>query len=124
MRPKSKKLTEQELQIMKVVWQLQPATVRDVYETMLKERKIAYTSVMTIMNIMTQKCHLKRHLAERSYVYEATRPRSEILKEVVGDFLNRMFNGSAEPLVLYLARNRFVSQKELESIVRMIKERA
>jgi len=51
MRTKSKTLTEQELEIMKVVWELQTATVRDVYEELLKRRKIAYTTVMTMMNI-------------------------------------------------------------------------
>ncbi len=124
MRPKTKTLTAQELEIMKVVWKLGPATVRDVYESLLAERKIAYTSVMTMMKIMADKHHLKRRLDGRTYVYEATRPKSQIIMELVGDFLHRVFNGSAEPLVLYLVRNRFVSRKELEEILRMIEERA
>ncbi len=55
MRRKSPTLTEQELEIMKVVWQLGVATVRDVYETLLTRRKIAYTTVMTMMKIMEEK---------------------------------------------------------------------
>ena len=109
---------------MKVVWRLQPVTVRDIYEALLKERKIAYTSVMTMMKIMTDKKHLTRRLVDRAYVYEAARPKGQITKELVGDFLNRVFNGSAEPLLLYLVRNRYVSKKELDAVVRMIKERA
>jgi BlaI family penicillinase repressor len=124
MRPKSRTLTEQELEIMKVVWRLGKVTVRDVYEELLKERKIAYTSVMTIMKIMAEKKHLRRRLTDRAYVYEATCPKSLIMKELVGDFLNRVFNGSAEPLLLYLVRNRYVSEKELDEIVRVIKERS
>jgi len=109
---------------MKVVWRLQPVTVRGVYEELLKGRRIAYTSVMTVMKIMTDKKILMRRLDQRTYVYEATRPKRQVMKEVVGDFLNRVFNGSAEPLLLYLVRNRFVSEKELDDIVRIIKERA
>jgi predicted transcriptional regulator len=124
MRPRSKRLTDQELEIMKVVWRLQPVTVRGVYEELLKGRRIAYTSVMTVMKIMTDKKILMRRLDQRTYVYEATRPKRQVMKEVVGDFLNRVFNGSAEPLLLYLVRNRFVSEKELDDIVRIIKERA
>jgi predicted transcriptional regulator len=124
MRPKSRTLTEQELEIMKVVWRLGKVTVRDVYEELLKERKIAYTSVMTIMKIMAEKKHLRRRLTDRAYVYEATCPKSLIMKELVGNFLNRVFNGSAEPLLLYLVRNRYVSEKELDEIVRVIKERS
>jgi predicted transcriptional regulator len=124
MRPKSKTVTDQELEIMKVVWRLQPATVRDVYEALLKERKIAYTSVMTMMKIMADKEHLRRRLDRRTYVYEATRPKNQIIKELVADFLNRVFSGSAEPLLLHLVRNRYVSEKDLNAIVRMTKERA
>lgn len=109
---------------MKVVWRLGPVTVRDVYEALLRDRKIAYTSVMTMMKIMADKKHLKRHLVDRAYVYEATHPKGQIIKELVGDFLDRVFNGSAEPLVLYLVRNRLVSKKEMEEIVAMLKERA
>jgi len=108
---------------MKVVWRLQPVTVRDVYEELLKVRRIAYTSVMTVMKIMADKKILKRRLDQRTYVYAATKPQSRVMREVVADFLNRVFNGSAEPLLLYLVRNRFVTEKELDEIVRMIKER-
>ncbi len=124
MRPKSRTLTEQELEIMKVVWRLGEVTVRDVYEALLKERRIAYTSVMTVMKIMADKKYLRRRLEDRSYVYEATCPKSLVMKQLVGDFINRVFNGSAEPLLLYLVRNRYVSEKELEEIVRVIKERS
>ena len=123
MRARSRKLTDQELEIMKVVWRLQPVTVRDVYEELLKVRRIAYTSVMTVMKIMADKKILKRRLDQRTYVYAATKPQSRVMREVVADFLNRVFNGSAEPLLLYLVRNRFVTEKELDEIVRMIKER-
>ena len=69
MRPKSRTLTGQELEIMKIVWRLQSATVRDVYEALLEQRKIAYTTVMTMMNILEEKKYLKKQAKDRAYIY-------------------------------------------------------
>jgi BlaI family transcriptional regulator, penicillinase repressor len=60
MRRPSLTLTEQELEIMKIVWQRDSATVRDVYEALLEHRKVAYTTVMTMMKILEQKKYLKK----------------------------------------------------------------
>jgi predicted transcriptional regulator len=122
MRPKSRTLTEQELEIMKVVWELRTATVRDVYETLLRRRKIAYTTVMTMMNVLEAKKHLKKRAGERAYVYRATRPRSEVIKAMVREFVDRVFNGSAQPLLVHLVKARRISKKELEKIARMVEE--
>ena len=122
MRAKSRTLTEQELEIMKVVWELRTATVRDVYETLLRGRKIAYTTVMTMMNILEAKQYLKKRAEGRAYVYRATRPRSEVIKAMVHEFVGRVFNGSAEPLLVHLIKDRRLSKKELERIARTIEE--
>ena len=122
MRTRSRTLTEQELEIMKVVWGLKRATVRDVYEALRERRKIAYTTVMTMMNILEKKKHLKKQAQDRAYVYQATRPRGEVIKAMVGEFVDRVFNGSAEPLLVHLIRDRQLSKKELEKIARTIEE--
>jgi predicted transcriptional regulator len=84
---------------MKVAWGLERATVRDVYETLRERRKIAYTTVMTMMNILETKKYLKKQAQDRAYVYQATRPRSEVIKAMVREFVDLVFNGSAEPLL-------------------------
>jgi predicted transcriptional regulator len=122
MRRKSPILTEQELEIMKVVWEFGTATVRDVYETMLTRRKIAYTTVMTMMKIMEDKKYLKRRLEGRAYLYEGTRPKKQMIREMVSEFINRVFNGSAEPLVAHLVEERRLSDKELKQITKMVRE--
>jgi predicted transcriptional regulator len=122
MRTRSRTLTEQELEIMKIVWGLERATVRDVYEALRARRKIAYTTVMTMMNILETKKYLKKQAQERAYVYQATRPRSEVIKAMVCEFVNRVFNGSAEPLLVHLIKDRRLSKKELEKIARTIGE--
>ena len=122
MRSRSRTLTEQELEIMKVVWGLERATVRDVYEALRERRKIAYTTVMTMMNILEEKKHLKKRAQDRAYVYQATRPRSEVIKAMVREFVERVFNGSAEPLLVHLIKDRRLSPKDLEKISRVIEE--
>jgi predicted transcriptional regulator len=122
MRRKSPTLTEQELEIMKVVWQFGTATVRDVYETLLAHRRIAYTTVMTMMKIMEEKKYLRRQLEGRAYVYEGTRPKKQMIREMVSEFINRVFNGSAEPLLAHLVEDRRLSEKELKQIAKMVRE--
>lgn len=124
MRTKNRTLTEQELQIMKVVWELQTATVRDVYEALLRRRKIAYTTVMTMMNILEEKGHLKKRAEDKAYVYRPAQPRAKVIRAMVEDFVSRVFNGSAEPLLVQLVKDRHLSPQDLEKIARAIKESA
>jgi BlaI family transcriptional regulator, penicillinase repressor len=119
MRSKSRFLTEQELEIMKIVWQRKRATVRDVYETLLDRRKIAYTTVMTMMRILEDKGYLKKTAAQRAYVYQPTRPKSQVIRAMVQDFVNRVFDGSAEPLLVQLVKDERLSPEEVERIARL-----
>jgi BlaI family transcriptional regulator, penicillinase repressor len=122
MRTRRRTLTDQELAIMKIVWRLGNATVRDVYEELLKRRRIAYTTVLTMMNILEEKKYLKKRAEERAYLYQATRPRSEVVKAMVRDFVDRVFNGAAEPLLVHLIRDRRLSPKDLAKIARTLRE--
>ena len=120
MRPKSATLTDQELEIMKVVWTRDTATVRDVYETLLERRKIAYTTVMTMMKILENKKYLKRTQEDRAYVYRPVKPQNQVIKGMVREFVDRVFNGSAEPLLVHLVEDSRLSRKDLDDIARMI----
>src|SRR5215471_8479032 len=102
-------LTGQELEIMKVIWKLGPVTVRQVYETLLERRKIAYTTVMTMMNILEQKGHLKKRSGDRAFVYASARPEKQVIRSMVREFVDRVFNGSAEPLLLHLVEDEHLS---------------
>ena len=119
MRPKTPTLTEQELEIMKIVWSRDVATVRDVYEALLERRKIAYTTVMTMMKILVDKKYLRKTQEDRAYVYRPTKPKNQVIKGMVREFVNRVFNGSAEPLLVHLVEEHHLSQKDLEEIARL-----
>jgi len=106
---------------MKVVWRLETATVRQVYEELLKQRRIAYTSVMTIMNILERKGHLKRRQEDRAYVYVPAKPQKQVIGSMVREFIQRVFNGSAEPLLVHLVEDEQLTEQDVEEIRRIIK---
>jgi BlaI family transcriptional regulator, penicillinase repressor len=116
-------LTVQELEIMKIVWRSGASTVRGVYEDLLDRRKIAYTTVMTMMNILEQKGYLKKTQKDRAYVYQATRPQKQVIRGMVREFVDRVFNGSAEPLLLHLVEDRRLSESDLDEIRRLLREK-
>jgi predicted transcriptional regulator len=122
MKPKSSTLTPQELEIMKVVWQKGEATVRDVYEDLLERRKIAYTTVMTMLKVLEGKGHLRKRQDERAYVYRPTRPEAAVVGSMVREFVDRLFDGAARPLVVHLLKDRSLTRKELEELARHIEE--
>jgi predicted transcriptional regulator len=122
MRPKTPTLTEQELEIMKIIWERDRATVREVYESLLERRKIAYTTVMTMMNILEQKKYLRKSSEDRAYIYRPAKPKKQVIKGMVREFVDRVFNGSAEPLLVHLIEDRRLTNKDLDEIARMIRK--
>jgi len=124
MKTRAKTLTEQELEIMKVVWERRASTVRDVYEALREKRSTAYTTVMTMMNILETKGHLVKRPAPdgRAYVYEPVQAKAQVISGMVQDFLDRVFNGAAQPLLLNLVRDHKLSKEDLEEVSRQIEQ--
>lgn len=120
MKPAKAVLTNQELEIMKIVWKRDSATVRDVYEELLKRRKIAYTTVMTMMGTLEQKGRLRRSERGRAYVYMPVEPETKVVGNMVQEFLKRVFNGSATPLLVHLVENLEGDDEQLEEIRRIL----
>lgn len=105
---------------MKVVWHLEKATVRDVYETLREQRQIAYTTVMTMMKILETKGYLKTTRLERAFIYRPSRPRQQVVGAMVRDFVERVFDGAAGGLLLHLAKDGRLSKAERQRIRRAI----
>ena len=121
MRPKSSTLTAHELELMKIVWRHDDGvTVRDVYEELRAQRPVAYTTVMTSLKTLEQKGHLKASQQDRAFVYRPTRPKHQVITEMVRDFVNRVFNGSGQPLVVHMLEDDQISESELREITRML----
>ena len=123
-RARASVLGQQELQIMKVIWDRGPVTVRDVYETLLTRRHIAYTTVMTMMNILEQKGYLKKSAgADRAFVYEPARSRKAVMRAIVNEFIDRVFGGSANPLMVHLIEDQHLTEKDLADLRKAIRKK-
>ena len=120
MRKPEPTLTTQELAIMKVVWRLGHATVRDVYHALLESRHIAYTTVMTMMNVLETKGHLKREPGEKANVYSPVRPQQAVVKSMVREFVNRVFDGSARPLLVHLLKEKGLTDRERRELQKLL----
>ena len=115
-------LTPQELAIMKIVWRKEKATVRDVYEALRARRPVAYTTVMTMMRILEEKGFLSKTVAERAHLYRPTKPRHQVLGAMVRDFVDRVFDGASDALLVHLARDNRLTEKQRRIVERLIDE--
>ena len=123
MRPKSDTLTAQELEIMKILWPLGRATVRDVYDALRVHRTIAYTTVQTMMNILEAKGHLKKEPGDKARVYVPVRPQQAVVRSMVREFLDRVFDGSARPLLVHLSKEKGLTDRERRALQKLLEKR-
>lgn len=107
---------------MKVVWRLEKATVRQVYEALRERRAIAYTTVMTMMRVLEEKGYLERELVERAHVYRPAKPRQQVMGALVRDFVDRVFDGASDRLLLHLARDNRLTEKQRRIVEKLIEE--
>ncbi|HET9362311.1 MAG TPA: BlaI/MecI/CopY family transcriptional regulator [Vicinamibacterales bacterium] len=122
MRTPHPTLTPQELAIMKVVWRREKSTVRDVYEALRETRQVAYTTVMTMMKILEEKGYLKKTSVDRAHLYKPARPRQQVVGAMVRDFLDRVFDGASDSLLLHLAKDNKLTEKQRRIVKQIIEE--
>ena len=122
MRPRSETLTAQELEIMKIVWPLGRATVRDIYEALRERRPVAYTTVQTMMNILEAKGHLRKEAGGKAQVYIPLRPRQAVVRSMVREFVDRVFDGSARPLLVHLVKDKGLTERERKALQKLLDE--
>jgi len=123
-RSASKHPTELELEILKVVWRIGPATVRQVREELAVVRDLAYTSVMTMMTIMTRKGYLKRTKDGRSFIYQATYKEQKASKSMLQDIVDRLFGGSTTAVMQHLLETSDLDDNELKQIRQLINRKS
>lgn len=107
---------------MKVVWRLQEATVRDVHQALRSKRPLAYTTVMTMMRILEDKGYLNKTVGERAHVYRPAKPRHQVVGAIVRDFVDRVFDGASDALLLHLAKDSRLTPKQRQKIRQLLEE--
>jgi predicted transcriptional regulator len=111
-------MTDQEFEIMNIVWDRGEVTVRQVHEVVAEGYRIPYTSVITILAILEGKGLLEKAVGERAYAYRAARPKEEVVGEMVTGFIARVFDGSAVALVQHLVDTGAINLDQVEEIAR------
>lgn len=112
--------TDGELEILAVLWQRGPSTVRQVYEVLGEAREVGYTTVLKMLQIMADKGLVLRDDAERSHVFTARHSEEHTQKGLVQDLLDRAFGGSAKKLVMQALATQKASPEELAEIRKLL----
>lgn len=120
--PSRPKPTPAELEILRVLWERGPSTVREVHDLLDRERATGYTTVLKLLQIMTEKKLVMRDESARAHVYAARVPASDTQRQLVRDLLDRAFGGSALKLVMHALSARKASPEEIARIRRMLDE--
>lgn len=120
--PSSRKPTASELEILQVLWERGPSTVREVHQALNDKRPIGYTSVLKLMQIMTAKGSLQRNEQQRAHVYEAVQPAEKTKRQLALDVLQRVFDGSASQLMMHALADRKASKEEVDELRRLLND--
>jgi BlaI family transcriptional regulator, penicillinase repressor len=108
--------TNAELEILSVLWNMGPATVRDVHDNLIRGDEVGYTTVLKLLQNMHDKGLVLRQASQRSHVYSAAYKRSDIVRNVTRGFVDRVFSGSRSQLVLHALKEESFSTEELTDI--------
>jgi len=118
----TQKPTTSELQILQVLWERGPSTVREVHDALQEERTLGYTTVLKLMQIMTVKGLVRRNEEQRAHVYEAEQPAEKTKRQIAADMLHRVFDGSARELMLHALAGQRSSKSEIEELRHLLDE--
>ena len=119
-----KQPTSSELEILNILWEKKSATVREVYEVVNSTKPVAYTTVLKLMQIMTDKGLVSRSEQGKAHLYQAEFSQDETQKGLVADLVDRAFHGSAMLLMQHILQNETTSPEEIKEIRKMIRKAA
>jgi BlaI family transcriptional regulator, penicillinase repressor len=119
-RRKSEEMTPLELEIMQVLWETGPANVQTVQRQL--KRELAYTTVQTMLTVLHRKQRVKRTLKDKAYIYRPAVSRSKFTGHAVREFIDRMFGGSAEGLVMSLLQEKHLTPEKLAELHEMVEK--
>lgn len=120
MKRQPPKPTQSELEILHVLWERGPSTVREVQEHLPARKSPGYTGVLKLLQIMTAKGTVRRDESNRAHVYEACRPADQTKRQLAADMLERVFGGSASQLMMHALAGHKTSQDEIEELRRIL----
>lgn len=112
--------TDAELAILRVLWERGPSTVRQVFEVLSGEKELGYTTVLKMLQIMTEKGLVQREITDRVHTFSTTQTQTQTQQTLLDDLLDKAFGGSSKSLVMQALATRKTSQAELAEIRKML----
>jgi len=109
-----------ETEVLRLVWQLEPATVREIRKNLPRNRKIAYKTVLTLLTRLEEKGYLKHEVVDQAYVFSPAIERKEVVKRTVLDFLDRLFGGDPTPLMQFLVEDGHLDAQDIEKLKQLL----
>lgn len=119
---KQNKPTESEMEILQVLWEQGPSTVREVHEILSKTKEAGYTTTLKLMQIMNEKGLLNRNDDSKSHIYTPAVKKESVQKQVVSKMINGLFKGSSAKLVMHALGNHRASKEEISEIKKYLDE--
>lgn len=116
------KVTESELEILQVLWDKGPSTVRDVHEELLKNKDAGYTTTLKLMQIMHEKGLVSRNTSSKTHVYTATATKKETQKSALNKIIDTVFTGSTADLVIQALGSHRASKDEIDAIKKFLNQ--
>jgi predicted transcriptional regulator len=114
------KPTSSELEILHVLWNRGPSTVREVLDSLNERKNTGYTGILKLLQIMTAKGTVRRDESQRAHVYEAVRPAEQTKRQLASDMLQRVFEGSASQLMMHALSGHRATSQEIEELRRIL----
>ena len=122
-KKKLRAMSPTETEILRLVWELNEATVQQIRDQLPSDRSLAYNTVQTLLCRLEQKGYLKHHLKGRAHVFSPLIKPQEVIKTTVRDFLGRLFGGDPKPLVQFLAEDGKLDEEDIKKLRELIKKK-
>jgi BlaI family transcriptional regulator, penicillinase repressor len=116
------KPTESEMEVLQIMWDKEPCTVRDVHDVLEKTKDVGYTSTLKLMQIMFDKGMVKRDTTSRSHLYNSLISREQAQETALNKFIDTVFKGSSTDLIMKALGQHMASEKELDVITEYLNQ--
>lgn len=112
-----------ETEVLRLVWQVNEATVQQVYDALPTNRKVAYVTVATLLRRLEEKGYLKHRVCGKAFVYTPTAKKEEVIKRTIADLVERLFGGNPVPLLQHLAQHDRITDEDIERLRELTKKK-
>lgn len=122
-RKQMRAMSPAETEILRLVWQLEQATVQKVCDSLPKKRNIGYATVQTLLRRLEKKGYLRHRVKGKAHVFYPAVDKTRVIKRSVKDFLDRLFGGDPIPLIQYLADHGEIDAKDIDRLKNLVEDK-